>query len=255
MKTPAQPLHWLLIASLMLLSACASINPQETARQQKLANLHYQIGVDALGKGLLPKAFKELMESNTMQPDQPAVLDALAYAWLLRGDLKQSETFYRRALHHGGGAATQNNYANLLNKLERYPEAETAARTSLDDPRYPNQDLAFINLGNALLGQNKAEAAIKAFQQALVFNPDNRLAKRRLADGYARNGKARQAELLYESILSVQADNRGAAQGLVAALVQMQRPDAALAVLNRFSQQTTSAIDRAWAADLMEQVR
>lgn len=242
----------LTIALLLTLSACATNNAKEVERQHKLASLHYQIGVDALGKNMLPKAFEELMESDSMVPDQPAVLDALAYAWLLRGDLKKSETFYLRALRNGAGAATQNNYANLLNRMLRYPEAEKAARASLNDPRYPNQDLAFINLGNALAGQKKYTAAIQAFQQARTFNPDNTLAVLRLADTYALSGKPLQAQVLYESIISSQPQNRAAVEGLVRVLIQQQRPNAARNALSAFSRVTSSDTDRAWAISTME---
>jgi len=236
---------------LLALSACVTNSPKDAERQLKLASLHYQIGVDALGKGLLPKAFAELMESDTIRPDQPAVLDALAYAWLLRGDLKKSEAFYLRALRHGAGAATQNNYASLLNRLQRYQEAEKAARISLDDPRYPNQDLAFINLGNALFGQKDYAAAIEKFQQARLFNPDNRLADLRLADAYARSGKPIQAQVLYEAIIRTQPESRVAVEGLIDVLMQQQRINAARDVLSSFSRATSSAADRAWAISSM----
>jgi len=232
---------------LLALSACATNNSKENERQLKLASLHYQIGVDALGKGLLPKAFEELMESDKIRPDQPAVLDALAYAWVLRGDMKKAEAAYLRALRRGAGAATQNNYASLLNRLQRYSEAEKAARIALDDPRYANQDLAYINLGNALFGQKNYDAAIEAFQRARVFNPDNRLADLRLADAYARAAKPMQAQLLFESIIRTQPDNRAAVEGLVNVLMQQQRINAARQALSAFSRATTSDIDRAWA--------
>ena len=35
-------------------------------------------------------------------------------------------------------------------------------------PRYPNQDLAFINLGDALLGQEKLDEAIRSYGQAPI---------------------------------------------------------------------------------------
>jgi len=239
------------ILIMLFLSACATMSPKEVAREHKLAHLHYQIGVDALGKGLLPKAFEELMASDAMRPDQPEVLDALAYAWLLRGDMKKSEASYLKALRYGAGAATKSNYASLLNRLQRYHKAEKEARMALNDPRYPNQDLAFINLGNALFGQKKYAAAMKSFQQALIFNPDNSLAKLRLADTYARSAKPRQAQFLYEAIISKQPKYRAAIEGLVDVLIQQHQINAARDVLSTFSRATSSDTDRAWALSSM----
>jgi len=234
---------------LITLTACATASKVDDAdKQAKLANIHYQLGVDALGKqGMLPKAFDELMKSNDIQPNRPEVLDALAYAWLLRGDTKKSESFYLRAIHHDAGAATFNNYANLLNRLKRYPEAEKSARKALADPRYPNQDLAFINLGDALLGQKKFDAAINGYLQARVFNPGSNLVNLRLAHAYYKHGKLRESRVLYEITIRKQNDNRQAVEGLLNVLEQQKDTAAARQILSRFSQQTTLPLDRAWA--------
>ncbi|MDQ6981809.1 MAG: tetratricopeptide repeat protein [Mariprofundus sp.] len=235
---------------LVSLSACATASKvnNNPDKQAKLANIHYQLGIDALGKaGMLPKAFDELMKSNEILPNRPEVLDALAYAWLLRGDMKKSEDFYLRAIHHDAGAATFNNYANLLNRLKRYPEAEKSARKALADPRYTNQDLAFINLGDALLGQEKFDAAIRAYLQARVFNSASALVNLRLAHAYFKHGKLRESRALYEIIIRKQNDNRQAVEGLVSILEQQNETAAARQVLNRFGQQTASSLDRAWA--------
>ena len=124
----------LLVMALTACSTAAKIDDPD--KQARLANIHYRLGIDALGKqGMLPKAFHELIKSDELLPDQPEVLDALAYAWLLRGNMKKSETYYLRAMKHHAVAATYNNYANLLNRMKRYKEAEKAARKALDDPR------------------------------------------------------------------------------------------------------------------------
>jgi len=242
---------------LMALSACATATRiDDPDKQAKLANIHYRLGVDALGKqGMLPKAFNELMKSDDILPDQPAVLDALAYAWLLRGDMKKSETYYLRAIRHDAGAATFNNYANLLNRLKRYPEAETAARKALDDPRYPNQDLAFINLGDALLGQRKFEAAIESYHQAQVFNSGSTIVDLKLARAYAMHGKLREARALYEILIRKQLDNRSTVEGLVNVMNQQHDNAAARQVLDRFSQHASSPMDKAWALNELDRLQ
>jgi len=243
----------LILVTILSLSACASSRIDDSDKQARLANIHYRLGIDALGKqGMLPKAFHELIKSDDIRPDQPEVLDALAYAWLLRGDMKKSETFYLRAIHHDAGAATYNNYANLLNRMTRYKEAEKAARTALDDPRYPNQDLAFINLGDALLGQKEFEAAIETYQQASAFNPNNNIINLRMAHAYHKQGKLRQARVLYETILIKQKDNRAIVEGLLAVLDQQQDSRTAKAVLHQFSQHTSAPLDKAWAENELE---
>ena len=246
----------LLISSVILLalSACATATQMDDPNKQaRLAKIHYQLGVDALGKqGMLPKAFQELIRSNEILPDQPLVLDALAYAWLLRGDMKKSEAFYLRAIGHGAGAATYNNYANLLNRLKRFTAAEKMARKALDDPSYPHQDLAFINLGDALLGQNRFDQAIHAYQQAQVFNPGSDLVNFKLANAYARFGKLREARALYEVLVRQHPDSRSAVEGLVAVLEQQHDRSTARKVLTRFREHASAALDQAWVQNQLD---
>jgi len=244
----------LFMLTVLSLSACASNSTGNVSdKQSRLAEIHYRLGIDALGKqGMLPKAFQELIQSDEIRPDQPEVLDALAYAWLLRGDTKKAESFYLRAIRLHAGAATYNNYANLLNRMKRYKKAEKAARQALDDPRYPNQDLAFINLGDALSGQKKFEAAIAAYQSATVFNPNNDLIKLRMAQVYYQLGKLREARLLYETFLIRQQNSRAAVEGLLAVMDQQQDSRAAASILHQFRQHASTALDKAWAQNELE---
>jgi len=247
----------LLLLLIMALGACSTAGKIDNPdKQAKLAYIHYRLGIDALSKqGMLPKAFHELIESDKILSDQPEVLDALAYAWLLRGNVKKSETFYLRAIYHGAGPATYNNYANLLNRMARFKEAEKAARKALDDPRYPNQDLAFINLGDALLGQGKTDPAMTAYQQANVFNPNNNIIKLRMAHAYYKQGKLREARLLYETILIKQPGNRAIVEGLLAVLKQQQDNRAVQAVLQQFNEHASAALDKAWAQNKLEELK
>jgi Tfp pilus assembly protein PilF len=256
-----QPLRYVLAILLfsIALSACSSSShrpPLDSSKLERLAHIHYQLGIDALGKtGMLPKAFDELMESDSILPNQPYVLDALAYAWLLRGDLNKSEASYRKALKYGDAASIHNNYANLLNRLKRFNEAEQSARKALDDPRYPNQDLAFINLGNALLGQLKFPEAKRAFQQAKLFNPNNRMADLRLADTYFQQNKPRESRLLYEMLIRQQPNNRSAVEGLLAVLKKQHNTRQSQIVLQQFSQHAASAENKAWALDRLNNIK
>ncbi|ATX81802.1 Tfp pilus assembly protein PilF [Mariprofundus ferrinatatus] len=238
----------------ILLSGCASSQKHE-AQEHKLAATHYQLGKDALIKGMLPKAFEELMKADKLHPNQPEVLDVLAYAWLLRGDLDKAEAHYKRALRYGAGSATKNNYANLLNKLQRFPEAEKMAIGALEDPRYPNQDLAFINLGDALLGQNKYSLAIQAYRQAQIFSPGSILPEMRIAKAYAKENRTNEAILLYRALYSRNNSNRAIVEGLLALLKQQGETTQARLMLKEFNHNATSALDKAWAMDELAQLK
>jgi Tfp pilus assembly protein PilF len=245
----------LVLCCTLAISACATTTQKEDDQQKKLAGLHYQIGVDALNKGLLPKAFDELMKSNSMRPNQAEVLDALAYAWLLRGDLKKSDNHYRKSLRIKALASTQNNYANFLNKVERYKEAESMARKALDDPRYPNQDLAFINLGDALLGQEKLDEAIRNYGQAQLFNSKSIRPQLKVASAYVQYNRLQEARALYKSLMLKHSNSRIVVMGMLELLKKQNDSEEARRVLTQFSNDATSASDKAWARSELEQLR
>ena len=255
MKHATMPSVWIALCCALMLSACATTTQKDDDQQEKLAGIHYQIGVDALSKGLLPKAFDELMQSNSMHPNQPEVLDALAYAWLLRGDLKKSETHYLKSLNIKPLASTQNNYANLLNRMKRYEEAETMARKALDDPRYANQDLAFINLGDALLGQDRFDEAIRSYNQAQLFNSRNLLPQLKAANAYVQHNRLHEARVLYKTLLLRHGDNRVIVADMLKLLKKQNDLGEARRVLSKFIAQATSAQDKAWARDELEKLR
>ncbi len=244
----------LFICLTLLLSACSS-SQYEPEKQLELAKIHYQMGIDALNKGMLPKAFVELMESDKLQPGQPDVEDALAYAWRLRGNLDKSEYYYKKALAHGSRASTQNNYASLLIQMKKYKKAETLLRKALKDPRYPNQDMLFLNLGDALLGQGLFDDAIAAYRKAKLFRPSDLRAQMKEADAYVQFNRLNYARALYETILRKNKGMRAIAEGLLDVLKKQNDLPAARKMLKTFHQHAASDLDKAWANDELENIR
>lgn len=247
MKTLIQ----LLLVLSLVMTGCAGGGKNFTKEQrEKQGKIHYQLGIDALNKGLLPKAFDELIQSDHDYPNQPEVQGALAYAWRLRGDLKKSEAYYRKALYlKPDSPATHNNYASLLIQMKRYEDAEREARKALSDPRYPNQHLAFMNLGDALLNQDKFNEAITAYRQAERFVPGNPLPKLKEAQAYVRYERFNYAQALLETMLRNKPDDRAAVEMLEGLLVKQGKRPEARRVLESFIGITTSDLDRAWAKD------
>ncbi|RMG91447.1 MAG: tetratricopeptide repeat protein [Zetaproteobacteria bacterium] len=222
-------------------------------QQEKQARLHFQLGVDALQKGLLPKAFDELMQADRLRPNQPEILDALAYAWRLRGEVNKAETFYKRSLRIKSRPETHNNYANLLIELHRYDEAVKQARQALADPRYRNQHLALMNLGDALLAQGHAEEALSAYQKAKLLRPEDSLPTLKQAKAYLSIGKPRYAEALLKTALRENPQSRELTEMLVSILSKNQ-PALAKAYLIRFRDNATDEMDKAWAEEQMEKL-
>ncbi len=242
--------HLFLAFIFLSLSACQTtghhLSPQKTI---KSAQIHFQLGINALYSGNLPKAFEELMRSNKILPKQPNVLDALAYAWRARGDNIKAEALYKESLSVHSSASTETNYGSLLIALKRYSEAEVHLRIALQDPRYQKQYLTLINLGDALLGQERFTAAIASYRKASTINPMQNISKLREAAAYIHVKRFNYAQALYESMLNKEPNNRPALEGLIRILVQQKHIRMARKYLARFIEKEKKPLNRAWAND------
>ncbi len=244
--------RWLALPGLMLAIAltagCGGARHMDAAKQEKAARLHYELGIEALRNGQLPRAFNELMIADRLHPDQPEVLDALGLAWRMRGDLKKAEHFYRRSLQAKRRAITLNNYANLLLEMKKYKKARQMAKAALEDPRYPRQDLVFLNLGDAEAALGHPEAALKAWQNALRFNPRFTIAAMREADYYARQGRFNYARELYRKLVADNPDDRAVLEAWLRFLERHGRRREALQALRDYAVHA-KGLDAAWARD------
>lgn len=236
------------ILCLALLGGCQTTGSGRDAdKSDRRADLHYQLGLDALNKGNLPRAFDELLQAEHLAPERTDVLDALGLAWRLRGDLEKAEAYYRRALKLNPAPATYNNYGSLLLQQGRAKEAEAYFREALGDPRYRRPDLAYINLGDALLAQDRFNDAIAAYRQAKVLNPQQETARLREAEAYVRYHRPRFAQAMYETILRERPGFRPAIQALLALLEEGGHLVEAREQLKHFLGVTSDPLDRAWA--------
>lgn len=240
----------ILLLSALLLGSCQSASQvEEQEKLAKGAKLHYRIGLDALYNNNLPKAFDELMTADSMNPNQPQVLDALAFAWRLRGNLEKSETLYKKAIRYGGGATSQTNYGSLLIQMGHYEEAEKHLRKALDDPRYGRQYIALINLGDALAGQKRYEEAIGTYRQAGRLDPNGNEARLREAEVYVQQGRYNYAKALYQTMLRDNPADRPVLEAAMRFLERRQDYESAIKLVRNFLEHTRSDLDRGWAAD------
>lgn len=243
----------LLLLSTLFLYGCQT-SKVDQAKVDHRAKLHYQVGIDALHKNQLPKAFDELMKADALRPNRPEVLDALAYAWRLRNNYERSEFFYKKALRVGAGAITRTNYGSLLIVLGRYKEAEEQLREALKDPRYRNQHIAFINLGDALLAQDRFDEAITAYRQAKAINPRQDTSRVKEAEAYLKYNRLNYAQALYETLFREYPANRQILEGLLNVLRKRGDIPSQRLHLKTFQKNSESELDRAWAADELERL-
>jgi len=238
-----------------MLSGCQSAAKHEDpVKQAKSADFHYQLGLDALGKNNMPKAFDELFMAQQMAPERADILDAIGIAWWKRGDLDTAEKYYEKALQHSPAAATYYNYGGLLLQKGLSERAEAFFRRALEDPRYRNPYLANIGLGDALQAQDRFDEAIDAYRQARVMNPRQELSRLKEAQAYERTNRDNYAKAIYEAILRERPGNRPAMQGLLALLKKNGHVDNARIRLKKFSKHARNPEDTAWGEDELQKL-
>jgi len=240
----------LLMVFALSLSACAGKQNKPTEKgTPKQVESHYLLGLDALNKNNLPKAFDELLHAERLDPRRADILDALGYAWLRRGDLQKSHAYYTRAIAIEPSPGIYNNFGILLLTMEKPKEAEKAFKKALDDPRYNNPDIAYINLGDALLMQDRLNDAIAAYRQARLLNPLPELSRLKEASAYVKYDRPAFAKAMYETILRDSPANRQALQGLLPLLETQGETGQIREQLRTFIKQTPEPLDRAWAEE------
>lgn len=240
----------LTIALLFGLSSCQSQSEKRLDENaDKRAKLQYQLGLDALHKQLIPKAFDHLYTSDKIRPNQPETLDAIAYAWRLRGDNKKAEVFYKRAINHGAGSATYNNYGNLLVELKQYDKAIENFNLALEDPRYRNQELVFVNMGDAYVGLNNLEKAVQSYRKAGMLSKGWTYPQLKEAEAYAKFNRPNYAQALYETILRKEPSNQEALRKLIVLLREKHENILLRQYIQNFIDATSEPLQRAWAKD------
>jgi len=246
----------LLMVFALSLSACAGKQNKSTEKgTPKQVESHYLLGLDALNKNNLPKAFDELLHAERLNPRRTDILDALGVAWRLRGDLQKSHDYYTRAIAIEPSPRIYNNFGILLLTMQKPKEAEKAFRSALDDPRYNRPDIAYINLGDALLMQDRFNDAIAAYRQARLINPLPELSRLKEASAYVKYNRPAFAQAMYETILRDSPANLQALQGLLPLLQKNREPGLMREHLQTFIRQTPEPLDRAWAEEQLKGMR
>lgn len=235
--------------TISFLSSCAGSLAMNGEKNKKRANAHFNIGIEALRLNQLAKAFDELMQADSLLPNQPLFLDSLANAWRAQGDFKHAESYFKRALKYGDIPSIHTNYASLLLQLGRHSEAKRQIEITLKDPRYPKQDIAHIILGDALIGEGYLDDGIMAYRRAGQINPRQIMSQLREASAYTNSGRYSYAVALYETILRKYPMSKAAILGILPLLKQQGELAKSRRYLVAFREKANSENNRHWASD------
>lgn len=138
--------------------------------------LFYERGIALERSGQWPQAEADFEYALQLAPDQPSVLNYLAYSWAERGEkLTEARSMLERAL---------------------------TAR--------PNDGAIIDSLGWVLLRQGDTAAAIKQLDRAVELQPEDAVINAHLGDALAAAGRMREAEFQWRRALNLKPEEEDA---------------------------------------------
>lgn len=176
----------------LLLAACAH---GPSVKERKTAEIHNDLGVDALRNGRPQEALKEFDIALQSDPEMPeANLGrglVLEYGF---GKLAEAEHAYRRALQERPSySEAHNNLGQLLARQGRYDEAVRAFDAALDNMDYREPFIARCNKGQALWRSGRRDEGLAELKSCTALTPRYCQGRREFGRLLLGDGKVKEA--------------------------------------------------------------
>jgi type IV pilus assembly protein PilF len=159
---------WLLAFAALqpwMLAGCA------TEEIIKKSNGYYQEGVANLSVDR-QKAFVSFQKAIQLNPDNKQAHYGLGHIYALQGKFKEAEEAFREAIRLDDDYSEAHTYlGQVLAQQGRWTDAIKSYKRALSNPLYATPDLARYHLGRALAHEGDMQAAVEAFEDALLVNP------------------------------------------------------------------------------------
>ncbi len=139
----------------------------------KRAQGHYEEGLADLDKDR-QKSFVSFQQAVKENPKHRDAHYSIAHIYAEQGKLPLAEQELREVLRIDPDFPEAYNYlGDVLAGQDRWQEAIRAYRKALGNRLYTTPDVAWFNLGLALVHEGEMEGATQAFEDALLVSPPN----------------------------------------------------------------------------------
>lgn len=193
------------------LAACSTSGQTSNIKQESAASerkeaarVHTELGQKYMQQGKLEIALDNLNKALSYDPNYADANTVIAVLYERIGDVKQAETYYRKAAQiKPKGGSELNNYGTFLCKVGRYDEAQGYFDRAIADPFYKTPEVALVNSGSCLLKAGKLDEADKRLRSALDHAPNDSEALFQLASVLYEKGdyfKARAFMQRFEAV-------------------------------------------------------
>jgi tetratricopeptide (TPR) repeat protein len=151
---------------LILLAACSTAN-----KDVKKAKLHFELGTAQLESGNYPEALQELLTADSMDPENPYILNQLGLAYFVRDKFLEAQQQILRSLKiKPDYTDARNNLARVLISMGKNDDAISELEKVLKDLTYTTPEKAHTNLGIAYMNKESFEKSKKSFSTAIQIN-------------------------------------------------------------------------------------
>lgn len=145
--------------------ACSTISENN----KTAADYNAQLGLMYLEQGNINLAKSKLLLALKQSPDEPLILDAMAYFLECTGEIKSAENYYLYAIKRAPkNGAVQNNYGTFLCRQKRYQESLGRFLLAVKDSNYLNTAHAYENASQCAAKIPNKKLAKEYMQKALA---------------------------------------------------------------------------------------
>jgi type IV pilus assembly protein PilF len=181
--------------SALLLPAILACAHGPSAKDRKTADIHHDLGVEALRAGRAPEALKEFDAAIALDPDFPEAHRGRGLVLDLGfGRPEEAEKSYRRAVAlRPSYPEARNDLGQLLARGGRYDEAIAAFDQALGDTSYREPYVARCNKGQALHRSGRRAEGLADLRACLNLAPRYCKGRRELGRAYLDEGRTKEA--------------------------------------------------------------
>jgi type IV pilus assembly protein PilF len=164
-------------------------------KERRTAEIHHDLGVEALRAGRAPEALREFEEALESDPRFPeAHLGRGLVLELAFGKLEEAERAYRRAIElFPGYAEAHNDLGQLLAKTGRWDDALKEFDAALENMLYKEPWVARCNRGQALYRRGSRAEGLAEMRTCLQAAPAYCDGRRELGRVLLQDGKVKEA--------------------------------------------------------------